>query len=126
MCATITGSNSSCTFSLYWSGTSHNLSSQDIDAIAVDSGAIAASSLVDVTNYADSEDDYTEEVDEAGEPNTEESEGNEDEHSSSQDNLNESRYITGANIMTDGGMTIQLINQARYASKPLDGTLKTE
>ena len=35
----------------------------------------------------------------------------------------ESSYITGANIMTDGGMTIQLINQARYASKALDGKL---
>lgn len=33
----------------------------------------------------------------------------------------ESSYITGANIMTDGGMTIQLINQARYASKALEG-----
>jgi NAD(P)-dependent dehydrogenase (short-subunit alcohol dehydrogenase family) len=30
-------------------------------------------------------------------------------------------YITGANLMTDGGMTIQLINRARYASKPLEG-----
>ena len=36
----------------------------------------------------------------------------------------ESSYITGANIMTDGGMTIQLINQPRYASKAVDG--KTE
>jgi len=35
----------------------------------------------------------------------------------------EASYITGANIMTDGGMTIQLINQARYASKALDGKL---
>ena len=26
-----------------------------------------------------------------------------------------------ANILTDGGMTIQLINRARYASKPLEG-----
>ncbi len=33
----------------------------------------------------------------------------------------ESSYITGANLMTDGGMTSQLINQARYASKPLEG-----
>ena len=33
----------------------------------------------------------------------------------------QSSYITGANIMADGGMTIQLINQARYASKPLEG-----
>ncbi len=32
-------------------------------------------------------------------------------------------YITGVNIMTDGGMTIQLINQARYASKALEGKL---
>ena len=30
-------------------------------------------------------------------------------------------YITGANIFTDGGMTAQLINQARYASKALEG-----
>lgn len=30
-------------------------------------------------------------------------------------------YVTGANLMTDGGMTIQLINRARYASKPLEG-----
>jgi hypothetical protein len=28
-----------------------------------------------------------------------------------------------ANIMTDGGMTIQLIKQARYASKALEGQL---
>ena len=33
----------------------------------------------------------------------------------------ESSYITGANIMTDGGMTIQLINRARYASKAVEG-----
>jgi NAD(P)-dependent dehydrogenase (short-subunit alcohol dehydrogenase family) len=33
----------------------------------------------------------------------------------------EASYITGANLMTDGGMTIQLINRARYASKPLEG-----
>ena len=33
-------------------------------------------------------------------------------------------YITGANIMTDGGMTIQLINRARYASKPLEGQVQ--
>lgn len=33
----------------------------------------------------------------------------------------QSSYITGANIMTDGGMTIQLINRERYASKPLEG-----
>ena len=33
----------------------------------------------------------------------------------------ESSYITGANIMTDGGMTIQLINKERYANKPLEG-----
>jgi NAD(P)-dependent dehydrogenase (short-subunit alcohol dehydrogenase family) len=30
-------------------------------------------------------------------------------------------YITGANIFTDGGMTAQLINAARYAVKPLEG-----
>ena len=35
----------------------------------------------------------------------------------------ESSYVTGANVMTDGGMTIQLINQARYASKALEGKL---
>ena len=35
----------------------------------------------------------------------------------------ESSYITGANIMTDGGMTIQLINRARYASKAVEGKL---
>jgi NAD(P)-dependent dehydrogenase (short-subunit alcohol dehydrogenase family) len=33
-------------------------------------------------------------------------------------------YITGANIFTDGGMTAQLINQARYASKALEGQIK--
>jgi NAD(P)-dependent dehydrogenase (short-subunit alcohol dehydrogenase family) len=33
----------------------------------------------------------------------------------------DSSYITGANIMTDGGMTIQLINKERYASKPQEG-----
>jgi NAD(P)-dependent dehydrogenase (short-subunit alcohol dehydrogenase family) len=33
----------------------------------------------------------------------------------------QSSYITGANIMTDGGMTTQLINRERYASKPLSG-----
>ncbi|MCB0083175.1 MAG: SDR family oxidoreductase [Caldilineaceae bacterium] len=38
----------------------------------------------------------------------------------------ESSYITGANIMTDGGMTIQLINQARYASKALEGKMEGE
>lgn len=32
-------------------------------------------------------------------------------------------YITGANIFTDGGMTAQLINQARYASKALEGQI---
>ena len=30
-------------------------------------------------------------------------------------------YITGATLMTDGGMTIQLISKARYASKALEG-----
>ena len=33
-------------------------------------------------------------------------------------------YVTGANLMTDGGMTIQLINRARYASKPLEGQVR--
>lgn len=33
-------------------------------------------------------------------------------------------YITGANILTDGGMTAQLINQARYASKALEGQVR--
>lgn len=33
-------------------------------------------------------------------------------------------YITGANIFTDGGMTAQLINQARYASKALEGQIR--
>lgn len=36
----------------------------------------------------------------------------------------QSSYITGANIFTDGGMTIQLINRARYASKPLEGKVE--
>ena len=33
----------------------------------------------------------------------------------------DSSYVTGAHLMTDGGMTIQLINRPRYASKPLEG-----
>jgi NAD(P)-dependent dehydrogenase (short-subunit alcohol dehydrogenase family) len=33
-------------------------------------------------------------------------------------------YVTGANLLTDGGMTIQLINRARYASKPLEGQVR--
>ena len=33
----------------------------------------------------------------------------------------DSTYITGANIMTDGGMTIQLINRERFSSQPLEG-----
>jgi NAD(P)-dependent dehydrogenase (short-subunit alcohol dehydrogenase family) len=37
-----------------------------------------------------------------------------------------SSYITGANIFTDGGMTAQLINQARYASKALEGKVPGE
>lgn len=36
----------------------------------------------------------------------------------------QSSYITGANIMTDGGMTSQLISQARYASKAVEGTFE--
>jgi NAD(P)-dependent dehydrogenase (short-subunit alcohol dehydrogenase family) len=35
-------------------------------------------------------------------------------------------YITGANIFTDGGMTAQLINQARYASKALEGQIPNQ
>ena len=30
-------------------------------------------------------------------------------------------YVTGANLITDGGMTSQLVSRARYASKPLEG-----
>ncbi|MDE2775573.1 MAG: glucose 1-dehydrogenase [Chloroflexota bacterium] len=33
----------------------------------------------------------------------------------------QSAYVTGANIFTDGGMTIQLTNRERFASKSLDG-----
>ena len=36
----------------------------------------------------------------------------------------EASYMTGANVVTDGGMTIQLINRARYASKPLEGQVR--
>ena len=32
-------------------------------------------------------------------------------------------YITGANIVADGGMTSQLISQASYASRPLEGKI---
>lgn len=32
-------------------------------------------------------------------------------------------YITGSNIITDGGMTSQLISRARYASKALEGKI---
>jgi NAD(P)-dependent dehydrogenase (short-subunit alcohol dehydrogenase family) len=35
----------------------------------------------------------------------------------------QSSYVTGANIMSDGGMTSQLISQARYASKALEGKI---
>lgn len=34
----------------------------------------------------------------------------------------QSSYVTGANIFTDGGMTIQLTNRERFASKALEGT----
>ena len=34
-------------------------------------------------------------------------------------------YMTGANIMTDGGMTIQLINRERFSSTPLEGKTET-
>lgn len=33
----------------------------------------------------------------------------------------QSSYVTGANIFTDGGMTAQLINRERFASKSLEG-----
>ena len=33
----------------------------------------------------------------------------------------EASYMTGANVVTDGGMTAQLVSRARYASKPLEG-----
>ncbi|MCC7354570.1 MAG: SDR family oxidoreductase [Anaerolineae bacterium] len=33
-------------------------------------------------------------------------------------------YITGANIMSDGGVTVQLVSRAHYASKPLEGQVK--
>jgi NAD(P)-dependent dehydrogenase (short-subunit alcohol dehydrogenase family) len=37
-----------------------------------------------------------------------------------------SSYITGANIFSDGGMTAQLINRARYASKAVAGEYRKE
>ncbi len=33
-------------------------------------------------------------------------------------------YVTGANLLSDGGMTALLINRARYASKALEGQIK--
>jgi NAD(P)-dependent dehydrogenase (short-subunit alcohol dehydrogenase family) len=36
----------------------------------------------------------------------------------------EASYITGANLVADGGMTSQLISKASYASKPLEGKFK--
>ncbi len=33
----------------------------------------------------------------------------------------ESSYITGANLLADGGMTSQLVSRASYESKPLEG-----
>ncbi len=33
----------------------------------------------------------------------------------------QSSYVTGANIFTDGGMTIQLTNRERFASRSLEG-----
>ncbi len=35
----------------------------------------------------------------------------------------EASYVTGANLIADGGMTSQLISKAAYASKPLEGKL---
>lgn len=33
----------------------------------------------------------------------------------------EASYVTGANILADGGMTAKLINKERFASRPLEG-----
>lgn len=33
----------------------------------------------------------------------------------------EASYVTGANILADGGMTAKLINRERFASRPLEG-----
>ena len=33
----------------------------------------------------------------------------------------QSSYMTGANIFSDGGMTIQLTNRERFASRSLEG-----
>ena len=38
----------------------------------------------------------------------------------------QSSYVTGANIFTDGGMTAQLINRERFASKSLEGVAPQE
>jgi NAD(P)-dependent dehydrogenase (short-subunit alcohol dehydrogenase family) len=38
----------------------------------------------------------------------------------------QSSYVTGANIFTDGGMTAQLINRERFASKSLEGKANQE
>ena len=38
----------------------------------------------------------------------------------------QSSYVTGANIFTDGGMTAQLINRERFASKSLEGKAKLD
>ena len=38
----------------------------------------------------------------------------------------QSSYVTGANIFTDGGMTIQLTNRERFASKSLEGVAKLD
>jgi NAD(P)-dependent dehydrogenase (short-subunit alcohol dehydrogenase family) len=37
----------------------------------------------------------------------------------------EASYVTGANILADGGMTALLINKERYASTALEGTYET-
>ena len=38
----------------------------------------------------------------------------------------QSSYVTGANIFTDGGMTIQLTNRERFASRSLEGVARAD